>query len=153
MLEEAGASSSCGNSTEPVLGSTCHPHDMMSGSMRSDSSTLSTVEFASIARAIASTTRHLGLAAPGFRCPTRIIGVDRTMRRFAGDEVAGIVAVNVKDRPLAAVVADMIEGVVMLNQLSPTHAAQVRGALWTSLENANAHVRATSSQPMTAHVA
>lgn len=153
MLEEAGASPSCGNSTEPVRGSACHPPDMMSGSMRSDSSSLSTVEFAALARAIASTARQLGLAAPGFRCPTRIIGVDRTMRRFVGDEVAGIVAVNVKDRPLAAVVADMIEGVVMLNQLSPVHAAQVRGALWNSLENANGHARTANNQPSTAHVA
>ncbi|MFZ9623455.1 MAG: hypothetical protein ACO3B6_07495 [Ilumatobacteraceae bacterium] len=126
---------------------------MMSGSMRSNPTALSTVEFAALARAIASTTRHLGLAAPGFRCPTRIIGVDRTMRRFMGDEVAGIVAVNVKDRALAAVVADMIEGVVMLNQLSPTHAAQVRGALWNSLENANAQARADHNQPTAAHVA
>ncbi len=121
--------------------------------MRSDPSTLSTVEFAALARAIASTARQLGLATPGFRCPTRIIGVDRTMRRFTGDEVAGIVAVNVKDRPLAAVVADMIEGVVMLNQLSPVHAAQVRGALWNSLESANAPARADSNQPTAAHVA
>jgi hypothetical protein len=126
---------------------------MMSGSMRSNPTALSTVEFAALARAIASTTRHLGLAAPGFRCPTRIIGVDRTMRRFMGDEVAGIVAVNIKDRPLAAVVADMIEGVVMLNRLSPTHAAQVRGALWNSLENANVQARANRNEPTAAHVA
>jgi hypothetical protein len=126
---------------------------MMSGSMRSNPTALSTVEFAALARAIASTTRHLGLAAPGFRCPTRIIGVDRTMRRFMGDEVAGIVAVNVKDRPLAAVVADMIEGVVMLNQLSPTHAAEVRGALWNSLENANVQAPANRNEPTAAHVA
>jgi len=121
--------------------------------MRSNPTALSTVEFAALARAIASTTRHLGFAAPGFRCPTRIIGVDRTMRRFMGDEVAGIVAVNVKDRPLAAVVADMIEGVVMLNRLSPTHAAQVRGALWNSLENANVQARANRNEPTAAHVA
>jgi hypothetical protein len=41
----------------------------------------------------------------------------------------------------------------MLNQLSPTHAAQVRGALWNSLENANAQARADHNQPTAAHVA
>jgi hypothetical protein len=118
----------------------------MSNPMQPRSSSLTAVEFAALARAIASTVHQSGLAAPGFRCPTRIIGVDRTIRRLAGQDVAGtvagIVAVNVKDRPLAAVVADMIEGVVILNQLSAVEAARVRAALWLSLEYAttNAHV-------------
>jgi hypothetical protein len=40
------------------------------------------------------------------------------------------------------VVADMIEGVVILNQLSAVEAARVRAALWLSLEYAttSAHV-------------
>jgi len=118
--------------------------------MQPRTSSLTAVEFAALARAIASTVHQSGLVAPGFRCPTRIIGVDRTIRRFAREDVAGtvagtvagIVAVNVKDRPLAAVVADMIEGVVILNQLSAVEAARVRAALWLSLEYAtsNAHV-------------
>ena len=123
-----------------------HPSVKMSNPMQPRSSSLTAVEFATLARAIASTVHQSGLAAPGFRCPTRIIGVDRTIRRLAGQDVAGtvagIVAVNVKDRPLAAVVADMIEGVVILNQLSAVEAARVRAALWLSLEYAttNAHV-------------
>jgi hypothetical protein len=123
-----------------------HPSVKMSNPMQPRSSSLTAVEFAALARAIASTVHQSGLAAPGFRCPTRIIGVDRTIRRLAGQDVAGtvagIVAVNVKDRPLAAVVADMIEGVVILNQLSAVEAARVRAALWLSLEYAttNAHV-------------
>ena len=123
-----------------------HPSVKMSNPMQPRSSSLTAVEFAALARAIASTVHQSGLAAPGFRCPTRIIGVDRTIRRLAGQDVAGtvagIVAVNVKDRPLAAVVADMIEGVVILNQLSAVGAARVRAALWLSLEYAttNAHV-------------
>ena len=123
-----------------------HPSVKMSNPMQPRSSSLTAVEFAALARAIASTVHQSGLAAPGFRCPTRIIGVDRTIRRLAGQDVAGtvagIVAVNVKDRPLAAVVADMIEGVVILNQLSAVEAARVRAALWLSLESAttSAHV-------------
>lgn len=123
-----------------------HPSVKMSNPMQPRSSSLTAVEFAALARAIASTVHQSGLAAPGFRCPTRIIGVDRTIRRLAGQDVAGtvagIVAVNVKDRPLAAVVADMIEGVVILNQLSAVGAARVRAALWLSLEYAttSAHV-------------
>ena len=123
-----------------------HPSVKMSNPMQPRSSSLTAVEFAALARAIASTVHQSGLAAPGFRCPTRIIGVDRTIRRLAGQDVAGtvagIVAVNVRDRPLAAVVSDMIEGVVILNQLSAVEAARVRAALWLSLEYAttSAHV-------------
>jgi hypothetical protein len=115
---------------------------MMSSSMHTHLTSLNSVEFAALARAIASTTRQMGLAAPGFRCPTRIVGVDRTVRRFAGDELAGVVAVNIKDRPLAAVVADMIEGVVTLNRLNAVESAHVRAALWLSLQHtaADAHV-------------
>jgi len=129
-----------------VLVTAWHPSVKMSNPMQPRTSSLTAVEFAALARAIASTVHQSGLVAPGFRCPTRIIGVDRTIRRFAREDVAGtvagIVAVNVKDRPLAAVVADMIEGVVILNQLSAVEAARVRAALWLSLEYAtsNAHV-------------
>jgi hypothetical protein len=56
--------------------------------------------------------------------------------------LAGVVAVNIKDRPLAAVVADMIEGVVTLNRLNAVESAHVRAALWLSLQHtaADAHV-------------
>lgn len=115
---------------------------MMSSSMHTHLTSLNSVEFAALARAIASTTRQMGLVAPGFRCPTRIVGVDRTVRRFAGDELAGVVAVNIKDRPLAAVVADMIEGVIALNRLNAVESGHVRAALWLSLQHtaADAHV-------------
>ena len=110
--------------------------------MQPNLSSLNSIEFAALARAIATTTRQLGLIAPGFRSPPRIVGVDRTVRRVAGDasngSIAGVVAVNVRERPLAAVVADMIEGVIILNQLVAADASQIRGALWQSLEHATA---------------
>ena len=119
-----------------------HPAVMMVGSMRTRSTALTTVEFAGIARSLSAAARSLGLVPPGFRCPPRIVGVDRTLRRFAGAETGGIVAVAIKDRPLAAVVADMIEGVITLNMLAANEAARVRSALWLALEHASgdAHV-------------
>ncbi|NBX12490.1 MAG: hypothetical protein EBR06_01500 [Acidimicrobiia bacterium] len=115
---------------------------MMVGSMQTQSPSLNTAEFAAIARALATASRRLGLVAPGFRCPPRIVGVDRTLRRFGGDSPGGIVAVALKDRPLAAVVADMIEGVVVLNRLAAADATRARSALWLTLEQAphDAHV-------------
>jgi len=110
--------------------------------MQTQSPSLNTAEFAAIARALATASRRLGLVAPGFRCPPRIVGVDRTLRRFSGDSPGGIVAVALKDRPLAAVVADMIEGVVVLNRLAAADATRARSALWLTLEQAphDAHV-------------
>jgi len=141
---------------------------------------LNTAEFAVVARALAAESRRLGLVAPGFRCPPRIVGVDRTLRRFDGDEnaggvagivagivavavkgrplaavvadmIEGIVAVAVKGRPLAAVVADMIEGVVTLNRLAAAEAARIRAALWQSLDTAASIADAPTSAARDAH--
>jgi len=132
---------------------------MMIGSMHKQLPALNTAEFAVVARALAAESRRLGLVAPGFRCPPRIVGVDRTLRRFDGDEnaggvagiVAGIVAVAVKGRPLAAVVADMIEGVVALNRLAAAEAARIRAALWQSLDTAASIADAPTSAARDAH--
>ncbi|MFM8992736.1 MAG: hypothetical protein ACKOJG_00810 [Actinomycetota bacterium] len=126
---------------------------MMSGSMHTTLPALNTAEFAAVARMIAAESRRLGLVAPGFRCPPRIIGVDRTVRRFAGDDAAGVVAVAVKGRPLAAVVADMIEGVVVLNRLDAADAARVRSALWLTLETSAHGVAARDASASGSHVA
>ena len=98
-----------------------------------------TVHFATAARTLGREARTRGLTVPGFRCPPRIVGADRSIRRFDGGVT---VAVRVKGRPWVAVLADMIEGVVILNQLSAVEAARVRAALWLSLEYAttSAHV-------------
>jgi hypothetical protein len=87
----------------------------------------STLDFAQVARVLGREARARGLHAPGFRCPPRIVGVDRTLRR-SDDHVT--VAVRVKGRPLVAVVADMIEGVVVANRLVPPVADRLRRELW-----------------------
>lgn len=87
----------------------------------------STVEFAQAARALGRAARRLGLEAPSYRCPPRLVGVDRTIRRRPKGVV---VAVRVKGRPQAAVLADMIEGVVVTNRLAAPNADRVRGDLW-----------------------
>ena len=45
----------------------------------------------------------------------------------------GVVAVLVRDRPFVAVLADMIEGVIVVNRLTPPDADTIRTALWESL--------------------
>lgn len=72
------------------------------------------MQFAAVARLIATETQRFGLDAPGFRSPPRVLGVDRTVRRR---EHGGVVAVALRDRPFVAVLADMIEGVIVVNRL------------------------------------
>lgn len=88
----------------------------------------STVDFASAARALAAAARRRGLLGPSFRCPPRLIGVDRTLRR-QGEAVT--VSVRIRGRPWVAVLADMIEGVVVANRLQPPQADRVRAELWS----------------------
>ena len=95
--------------------------------MPAPSMTASAVEFATAARNLTREARRRGLVGPSFRCPPRLIGVDRTIRRH--DEGA-IVSVRLRGRPWAAVLADMIEGVVAANRLQPPHADRLRADLW-----------------------
>lgn len=86
-----------------------------------------TPDFAAVARTLTQQARRRGLVAPGFRCPPRLVGVDRSIRRRSD---GAVIAVRLRGRPLAAVVADMIEGVVVANRLEPPAADRVRAELW-----------------------
>lgn len=86
-----------------------------------------TLEFAHAARRLSGEARRLGLVAPSFRCPPRIVGVDRSLRRHPR---GAVVAVQLKGRPWMAVLADMVEGVVVANRLEPPSADRVRADLW-----------------------
>jgi hypothetical protein len=92
-----------------------------------------TVEFASAARAITREARRRGLLAPSYRCPPRLVGVDRSIRRRPD---GAVVSIRLRGRPRTAVIADMIEGVVVANGLRPPQADRVRTELWTAMEAA-----------------
>ena len=92
---------------------------------RMESST--TAQFAHAARTLALEARRRGLVGPSFRCPPRIVGVDRTLRRRPD---GAVVAVRLRGRPWPAVLADMIEGVVAVNGLPPPQATRLRTDLW-----------------------
>src|SRR5829696_5630652 len=95
--------------------------------MPAPSMTASAVEFATAARNLTREARRRGLVGPTFRCPPRLVGVDRTIRRHHD---GAIVSVRLRGRPWAAVLADMIEGVVVANRLHPPHADRLRSDLW-----------------------
>ena len=86
----------------------------MSGSRASQS-------FAIVARVVSDAARGLGLTVPAFRAPPRIVGTDRTIRR-RGDHVT--VAVRVQGRPWGAIIADLVEGVIIANDLDAVDAGK-----------------------------
>lgn len=86
------------------------------------------LQFASTVRTIGSAARQRGLQVPAFRSPPRRPGAERTLRVAPDGTVT--VAVAVKDRPYQAVVADLIEGVVVVNELDGIAATRLRTALW-----------------------
>lgn len=85
------------------------------------------MRFLEVARLLARATRRRGLLVPGFRCPPRLVGVARSLKRW--DDGAQI-AVVVKGRPWLVVLADMIEGVVVANRLVGGPADRLRAELW-----------------------
>jgi hypothetical protein len=86
-----------------------------------------TLRFAEAARSLAREARRRGLVGPSYRSPPRLVGVDRTVRRRPD---GAVIAVAVRGRPWVAVLADMIEGVVVANRLGPPHADRLRAELW-----------------------
>jgi hypothetical protein len=98
-----------------------------------------TVEFAAAARTLTREARRRGLAGPSFRCPPRLVGVDRSIRRRSD---GAVVSIRVKGRPRGAVIADMIEGVVVANGLRPPAADRLRTELWAALDSEVTHAAA-----------
>lgn len=92
----------------------------------------STVGFAQAARVLARAAERRSLATPSFRCPPRLVGVDRTIRRRSNRRGDAVISIRVKGRQQEAVVADMIEGIVVCNRLSSPEADRVRNELWAT---------------------
>jgi hypothetical protein len=88
----------------------------------------SALDFAHAARLLGREARRRGLVAPSYRCPPRIVGVQRSLRRYP--KGGAVVAVQLKGRPWLAVLGDMIEGVVVANNLRPPQADRLRTDLW-----------------------
>jgi len=89
------------------------------------------LRFAATVRTLSAAARDRGLAVPGFRTPPKLAGAERTIRRF-GDGSA-TVAVVLRGRPFQAVIADLIEGIVVANRLAGPEATRVRTALWEAV--------------------
>ncbi len=101
------------------------------------------VRFAATARILVKALRTLDLRVPGFRSPPRVAGSDRTVRW--GPDGNATISVALRDRPWLAVVADMIDGVVVANHLEGADAQQCRSTLWAAVEAADGTVWSSSA--------
>src|SRR5205085_12146788 len=97
----------------------CHPGTKMPAA--------DPIRFAAAARRLAGEARRRGLVAPGFRCPPRLPGVERSLRRRP--DGGAVVAVRVHGRSLEAVVTDMVEGVLAANPQADGEGVELRRAL------------------------
>ncbi len=91
-----------------------------------------TYRFAETVRALGRASRHLALGVPVFRSPPGLLGVQRSIRRN-GENV--VISIAVKERPWGAVLADMVEGVIVTNELSGSRADIARSALWRAIDS------------------
>lgn len=102
-------------------------------SQPSESGTGRCLAFAEAARRLGAAVRGQGLVMPSFRSPPREIGRRRSLTRHADGSVA--VAVMVRNRVWEAVLADMIEGIVVANRMAGIDAEVLRDLLWEALES------------------
>jgi hypothetical protein len=86
------------------------------------------LRFAAASRTLGILARRDGLIAPTFRSPPGRADSVRTIRRTRADRVT--ISIALRDRPWTAVLADMIEGVVVANELAPSAAEAWRDAAW-----------------------
>lgn len=93
--------------------------------------TANSLDFATVARTLGTHARAMGLQTPSFRSPPRVSGAERTVQRSRSGWTT--VSVRLEGRPLGAVVADMVEGVIVANRLDGAQATRARTALWESL--------------------
>lgn len=93
------------------------------------------LRFAAAVQSLGVTARALGLTVPGFRSPPRLVGVQRSIKRWPG---GATVAVVVRDRPWPAVQSDLIEGVIAANALESPAADRARAELWEALASGGA---------------
>lgn len=91
----------------------------------------SSLHFAATARTLGTAARHHGLIVPGFRTPPKLADAERTIRRHRSGGTT--IAVIVRGRPFQAVIADLIEGIVIANDLDGAAATRMRTHLWEAV--------------------
>jgi len=105
------------------------------------------VRFSIVAKVITQVSARCGIEVPGFKSPPRSGDLDRAVRQQSSGSV---VAVRIKDRPFEAVIADMIEGVILCNDLPVGKAAKLRNVMWSAVMQSERPSKSTPQHKRTA---
>ena len=105
---------------------------------------ITSLDFGSAARALGRAARLRDLVVPVFASPPSRGDLDRSIRRRNGSP---IVSVRLKDRPRGAVLADMIEGIVVANCLTGARADLARSALWLAVDGDSCRQEELEDEP------
>ena len=92
---------------------------------------MTSLDFGAAARSLARASHLRDLVVPVFASPPSRPDLDRSIRRRNGSPV---VSIRLRGRPRGAVLADMIEGIVVANYLEGARADLVRSALWLAID-------------------
>lgn len=90
-----------------------------------------TLRFSETVRILADRARRAGLDMPAVRSPPEHPDADRTIRRR--DDGGITVCVRLKDRPFAAVIADLIDAILTTNDVAPGDQQPIRRDMWKAL--------------------
>ena len=101
-----------------------------------ENSTGRCLAFAEAARQLGMAVRGQGLVMPSFRSPPREVGRRRTLARHR--DGSATISVMVRNRVWEAVLADMIEGLVVANRMDGIDAEVLRDQLWEALDGESA---------------
>ena len=100
---------------------------------------LPALRFADAARRLGAAAHAAGLTVPAFRCPPRVAGAARTIRRYPGGTV---VSVRLRGRSFEAALDDMVEGVLVANRVEPADAVRIRSTLEDAVHEEEVPARA-----------
>lgn len=92
---------------------------------------MTSLDFGAAARSLARAAHLRDLVVPVFASPPSRRDLHRSIRRRNGSPV---VSIRLGDRPRGAVLADMIEGIVVANYLEDSKADLVRSTLWLAID-------------------
>ena len=92
---------------------------------------MTSLDFGAAARSLARAAHLRDLVVPVFASTPSRRDLHRSIRRRNGSPV---VSIRLGDRPRGAVLADMIEGIVVANYLEDSKADLVRSTLWLAID-------------------
>ncbi|MFZ4514987.1 MAG: hypothetical protein ACOYN3_01590 [Acidimicrobiia bacterium] len=94
--------------------------------------TAMSIQFARAVHVLTAATRAAGLVPPAFCSPPRRPGAMRTIRRARSGHA--VIAIRLSGRAFAAIVGDMVEGVLVANDLRGPARERLCGVLCNAMD-------------------